>query len=173
MIDIENMKLVSETDPVLMQECSEFKFEEPVFDAELFSKKLHDVMVKHDGLGLSANQVGIPVRAFAMRVDAGAPFVLFNPKIVSVSDNIISMKEGCLSFPLLYMSVKRPDAVRIRFRTFEGEIKTQQFIGMSARVALHEMDHMDGITFTHSKVTSSFEMQRAVRKRMILKRKVK
>ena len=81
------------------------------------------------------------------------------------------MKEGCLSFPLLFLNVKRPDSVRLRYQTETGETVTNQFIGMTARIALHEMDHMNGVVFTSR--ASQFEAQRALRKRMILKRKVK
>ena len=127
-------------------------------------------MKKNDGLDLSANQVGYPYRVFAVRTDE-APLVLFNPRLVDVSDNIIPMKEGCLSFPLLYLNVKRPDRVRIRFQYYDGETTTKQFIGMSARVVQHEYDHMEGKVFLTK--ASSMETQRALRKRMILKRKVK
>lgn len=165
------LQLISETDEILKKAQENFDFSNPPYDPKEFAVKLHECMVKNNGLGLSACQVGIPYRAFAMRVDNGEPYVLFNPKVVSQSDNLISMKEGCLSFPLLYMNVKRPDSVRIRYQTYTGETKTNQFIGMSARVALHEMDHMEGITYMNR--ATSFELQRATRKRMILKRKVK
>lgn len=165
------LQLISETDEILKKAQENFDFSNPPYDPKDLAFKLDECMKKHNGLGLSACQVGIPLRVFALRVDGDEPYVLFNPKIVSQSDNLISMKEGCLSFPLLYMNVKRPDAVRIRYQTYTGEIKTQQFIGMSARVALHEMDHMEGVTYLNR--ASSFELQRATRKRMILKRKVK
>jgi peptide deformylase len=96
--------------------------------------------------------------------------VIFNPRIVDHSDKLISMKEGCLSFPLLYLNVKRPDRIRIRYQYHDGETTTQQFIGMTARIVLHEYDHMEGKVFTQK--ASSFEKERALRKRMILKRKV-
>jgi peptide deformylase len=80
------------------------------------------------------------------------------------------MKEGCLSFPLLYLSVKRPDKIRLRHQFYDGQTTTQQFIGMTARIVLHEYDHMEGKVFTQT--ASSFEKDRALRKRMILKRKV-
>jgi peptide deformylase len=99
------------------------------------------------------------------------PITLFNPRIVDVSEEEVLMKEGCLSFPLLYLNVKRPDRVRIRFQKEDGETVTETFIGMSARIALHEYDHMDGKVFTQK--ASKFESQRAIRKRMILQRKVK
>jgi peptide deformylase len=115
-------------------------------------------------------QVGHPYRVFAMRNDKD-PIVLFNPRIVFQSENILSMKEGCLSFPLLFLSVKRPDSIRIRYQTWENTTDTSTFIGMTARVALHEYDHLEGKLFTQ--VASSFEVERSKRKRMILQRKVK
>ncbi len=171
MIELKELHLIPETSGILTQMQGEFDFNNPVYDPKELAYKLNDCMIKNNGLGLSACQVGIPFKVFVMRVNDPEPLALFNPRIVNVSENEVSMKEGCLSYPLLYMNVKRPDAVRIRFQTADGETKTQQFIGMSARVSLHEMDHMEGITYTNR--ASSFELQRATRKRMILKRKVK
>ena len=165
-----NLEFVPETSPILMQECKEFDFDNPPFDPKEFAQALHDKMIKSDGLGLSANQVGIPYRVFVMRT-GNKPFAVFNPKVVDMSDKEISMKEGCLSYPLLYLSVKRPDSIRIRFQNEEGETRTEKFIGMTARIAQHEFDHMVGKVYTEQ--ASAFETQRAMRKRMILKRKVK
>ena len=165
------MKLVSETDPILLQKCDDFDFDNPPYDPEKFALNLYNTMVNNDGLGLSACQVGHPYRVFAMRTNAENPLVLFNPRIVDQSDKLVSMKEGCLSFPLLYLNVKRPDRVRIRYQEFTGQTITDVFIGMSARVALHEYDHLEGKVFTQ--VASNFETQRALRKRMILKRRLK
>jgi len=165
-----NLEFVSETSPVLLQECKEFDFNNPPFDPKEFAQALHDKMIKSDGLGLSANQVGKPYRVFVMRTGE-EPYAVFNPKIVDTSDRELVMKEGCLSFPLLYLNVKRPDAVRIRFQNEIGETRTEQFIGMTARIAQHEFDHMNGKVYTQK--ASAFETHRALRKRMILKRKVK
>ena len=165
------MKLIPETSPLLLQKCENFDFDNPPFNPEEFAIELYNTMVKNDGLGLSACQVGYPYRVFTMRTNSENPMVLFNPRIVDVSENMVSMKEGCLSFPLLYLNVKRPDYVRIRYKEFTGETLTDTFIGMSARVALHEYDHLEGKVFTS--VASSFETQRAMRKRMILQRKVR
>jgi peptide deformylase len=166
------MKLVAENDPILTQTCQNYDFDNPPFDnAQQFAIDLYNTMVKNDGLGLSACQVGYPYRVFAMRTNSENPLVLFNPRIVDVSDKMVSMKEGCLSFPLLYLNVKRPDYVRVRYQEFTGQTITDVFIGMSARVALHEYDHLEGKVFTS--VASSFETQRAMRKRMILQRRVR
>jgi peptide deformylase len=164
-----DMKLVAETDPILFKPCEEFDFSNPPFDPKEFADSLYETMVKSDGLGLSANQVGHSLRVFAMRSDPA--IVLFNPRIVDTSDNLINMKEGCLSFPLLFLNVKRPDNVRVRFQDHTGETRTELFIGMTARIVLHEYDHLEGKVFTAK--ASTFESQRALRKRMILQRKVR
>jgi len=96
------LNLVSETSPVLLQECKEFDFNNPPFDPKEFAQALHDKMIKNDGLGLSANQVGQPYRVFVMRTSE-KPYAVFNPKIVDVSDKELTMKEGCLSFPLFFL----------------------------------------------------------------------
>jgi len=173
MIDINEvgLKLVEESSGILTQTCGDFDFQDPMVDPKELAQKLHFHMIRNDGLGISACQIGIPLRAFAMRIEQDTPFVLFNPRIVNVSEKEIPMKEGCLSFPLLFLNVRRPDAVRLRYQTETGETVTNQFIGMTARIALHEMDHMNGVVFTSR--ASQYVTQRALRKRMILKRKVK
>ncbi len=165
-----NVELVPESATVLHEECLNFDFKNPPYDPKELAQALHNKMVKSDGLGLSANQVGQPYRVFVMRTGE-KPYAVFNPRIVDVSDKELTMKEGCLSFPLLYLNVKRPDSVRIRFQDESGETRTEKFIGMTARIALHEFDHMLGKVYTQK--ASQYETQRAIRKRMILKRKVK
>ena len=164
------MKLVSENSAVLHEPCQEFSFDTPPYEPKEFAESLYNTMAKHDGLGLSANQVGYPLRVMAMRNDED-PMVLFNPRIVDISQKEVSMKEGCLSYPLLYLNVKRPDYVRVRYTNWEGKTDTQTFIGTSCRIFLHEFDHLESKVFTAK--ASSFESQRALRKRQILQRKVK
>ena len=164
------MKLVSENSSMLLEECKLFDFLKPPYDPKEFAESLYNTMARHDGLGLSANQVGFPYRVFAMRND-NDPIVLFNPKIIFQSETLVSMKEGCLSFPLLFLSVKRSDSIRMRYQTWEGVTDTSTFIGMSARIALHEYDHLEGKLFTQA--ASYFEAERAKRKRMIAQRRIK
>lgn len=164
------MKLVPENSEILFRQCDEFDFQNPPFDPKEFAESLYETMKRYDGLGLSANQVGYPYRVFAVRTDE-KPLIIFNPRIVNRSSKFLTMKEGCLSYPLLYLNVKRPDSVRVRFQFYDGQTTTHQFIGMTARIVLHEYDHMEGKNFTQ--LASKFETERAKRKRMILKRKVK
>jgi len=133
-------------DVCLNKVCEDFNFKEPPFDPIEFSHEIMKFMYEKNGLGLAANQVGVPYRIFAMR---GAPenFVCFNPKIVGSSTDQIVLEEGCLSYPGLLVKIKRPSMIRVRFNTPNGEVETRQFIGMSARVFQHEYDHLDGIRF--------------------------
>lgn len=140
------MKLVQKTDPVLTAVCHPVDFANPPFDLVQFAHDLVKCMYDNNGIGLSANQVGVPYRIFAMR---GSPenFVCINPRVVMPSEEVIALEEGCLSYPGLFVKIKRPRHVRVRFMTPNGETRTETFTGMSARCFLHEMEHMDGEVF--------------------------
>jgi peptide deformylase len=137
------MKLVEYNDPILTKVCNVFDFSNPPFDPIEFSHELVKFMYDNNGLGLAANQVGVPYSVFAMR---GNPdnFVCFNPKVISYSENYVSLEEGCLSRKGLIVKVKRPDSIRVRFNTPNGDVRTETFLGITARVFQHEMDHMNG-----------------------------
>jgi peptide deformylase len=102
-----------------------------------------EFMYDNNGLGLAANQVGLPYRMFVMR---GSPenFACFNPRIVSESAEVESVEESCLSFPGLVVKVKRPKSIRARFTMPNGETRTEPFVGITARVFQHELDHLEG-----------------------------
>jgi len=140
------MNLVKSNDPILTTPCQQFNFQAPPFEPIEFAKDLIAFMYESNGIGLAANQVGVPYRVFAMR---GAPenFVCFNPKVVQPSETLISLEEGCLTFPGLTVKIKRPQHIRVRFQTPNGDTLTKQFTGMTARIFQHELDHLDGIVF--------------------------
>lgn len=133
-------------DRYLLEECEEFNFKDPPFDPIEFSQNMIKFVYENNALGVAANQVGVPYRIFAMR---GSPenFVCFNPKIVQPSEAEVTLEEGCLSYPGLVVKVKRPQHIRVRFSTPNGETMTKQFTGMSARVFQHECEHLDGVRF--------------------------
>lgn len=141
-----NLKLVPPNDPILTKPCDVFDFSNPPIDPIEFAKDLIKTMYDSNGIGLSANQVGIPYRVFAMR---GAPenFVCFNPKLVQPSEMEVILEEGCLTYQGLLVKIKRPQHIRVRFTTPNGETLTKQFTGMTARTFQHELDHLDGIIF--------------------------
>ena len=140
------MKLVSKDDPILTQKCEPIDLTEPPFDLIEFSQELVKFMYDNNGVGLAANQVGVPYRIFAMR---GAPqnFVCINPRIVQPSEQLITLEESCLTFTGLYVKIKRSQHVRVRFITPNGDVRTDTFTGMTARIFQQQMDYLDGILY--------------------------
>lgn len=155
------MNLIESNNPILHTPCDEFDFASPPFEPIEFAKELVAYMYKKEGLGLAANQVGVPYRIFAMR---GEPenFVMFNPRIVAFSDEEDYIIEGCLTYPNLYVKIKRPIHVRVRFTLPNGETRTQQFTGATARTIQHEIDHLNGEVFYNK--ASRYHRDMALRK---------
>ena len=140
------MNLVNHNDPILTRMCEDFDFSNPPFDPIEFAKDLVKHMYDWNGIGLAANQVGVPYRVFAMR---GMPenFVCFNPRIVDATTEEISLEEGCLSYPGLIVKVKRPKSIKVRFAMPNGDVRTDTFTGMTSRTFLHELDHLNGVLY--------------------------
>lgn len=140
------MNIVDSSDPILRQKTQQFDFNTPPFEPVEFAQQLVKTMYDNNGLGLAANQVGFPYAIFAMR---GHPenFVCFNPRIIWTDDETIVLEEGCVSFPNLFVRIKRPRSIRVRFQTPNGEVRTDRFEGISARIFQHELDHLNGVIF--------------------------
>lgn len=162
-------ELVDERDPVLFNETEKFDFDNPPMDPEQLALDLIETMNHHEGYGLSANQIGLPYSVFVMK-GAGINYVCFNPRIVSSSDEEILLEEGCLSFPHLFIKIKRPRHVRLRFFTANGHVETKQYTGMTARVVQHELDHLDGVTFLNR--ATKFHKDQGINKRKKLIRRL-
>ena len=163
-------KLLHESDQILHQEPGTWIFDPPQADTKIMHKIMIENMVYHQGLGLSANQIGMPVKVFAMRVDdSDQAIVCFNPVIIKESDETVMMKEGCLSFPSLYLNIKRPAQIDGQYQNADGDIIDVHYEGLAARIFHHEMDHMKGETFI-DKVNKVF-LQSARRKQKKLLRK--
>ena len=138
--------------------------------ASELAKLLIENMYHHYGIGLSANQIGIPSRAFAMLVD-NTPIVCFNPKILEESKEWIYDKEGCLSYPALVLKIKRPKAIAVTYQDQDSQQMLASFSDLSSRCFCHEMEHMDGYTFLDH--VSEFQLRAARKKQKKLLRKVK
>ena len=163
-------KLLHESDPILNKEPVLWRFDPPQADAERMYRIMIENMVYHRGLGLSANQIGMPVKVFAMRVDdSDHSIVCFNPEIIKESDETVVMKEGCLSFPSLYLNISRPKIIEAQYQNAGGDKINVHFEGLAARIFHHEMDHMKGETFINE-VNRVF-LQSARRKQKKLLRK--
>lgn len=152
------MKLVAAGSGDLTTPCEDFDFNGPQ-DAKNLAETLIETMEYHKGIGLAANQVGLPWRVF---VTAGDPYAVFNPKLIDTSDEQIVLEEGCLTYPGLYVKIKRPKHIRVRFTDLNGETKTEKYTGMTARIFLHEMEHLDGGTFYNN--ATKFHKDQAFRR---------
>jgi peptide deformylase len=134
------------TDPEkLMTPLETFSFTHPPVDPVALANVLIESMIKENGLGISANQLGYPYRVFVLH--SNPTLVCFNPKIIDCSEEQILLEEGCLSFPNLFVKIKRPRKIRVRFTDAHGHTHTKVLDGMSARVFLHEYDHLEGVIF--------------------------
>ena len=133
-------------------------------DREKVKQDLIDSMEHYQGVGLSANQIGIPERVFIMYEDVNTRKILtcFNPKILELSKEQILMDEGCLTYPGIWLKVKRPYAVKFEYEDEKGEKHEKEFIGLSSRIFQHEYDHMEGTDFTHK--VSRLKIERAMKK---------
>lgn len=139
------LKLVKEDDLILTEMAEDWSFEVDGDPAELV-KEITRLMFLHNGIGLSASQCGVKKRIFIMGNEEEL-IACINPKIISLSDQRILGEEGCLSFPGMWLKVKRPASVVASYQTVTGEVKEEEFYGLRARVFLHEFDHLMGITF--------------------------
>jgi peptide deformylase len=126
-------------------------------------------MKANRGLGLSANQCGLPYRVFVLWSEK--PFVCFNPRIIDKTSETTMLEEGCLSFPHLIVKIKRPSAIKVRFQDAFGEMHTEKFTGMTARAFQHELDHMDGVTY-HTRA-NKIHLERALNQQKNLVRQLK
>src|SRR5829696_8513835 len=128
---------------------------EPIKDITDEIRRLADDMLEtmYDapGVGLAAIQIGIPVRMVTMDVsksdDERQPMVLINPEILWASEEKRVYEEGCLSIPEYYEEVERPDRVRFRYTTLDGETVEQEAGGLMATCVQHEIDHLNGVLF--------------------------
>lgn len=107
------------------------------------------VMLENNGIGLAANQVGINKTMFVMKNTQGKIVEVINPVIISVDGNVM-MKEGCLSFPKVYLDVYRPAVVELRYVNRSGEKIHATAEELDARCILHEYEHLTGKTFLNS-----------------------
>lgn len=139
------MDLVPRDHNLLTTELEPFDFSNPPTDPIQLAKDLTETMLHYNGIGLAANQVGLPYRVFVIK--SNPIIACFNPKIVSINGEHVDLEEGCLTFPNYYVKIRRPKQIRVRYTQPNGNIVTHIYEGMTARIFQHEMDHLDGILF--------------------------
>ena len=114
------------------------------------SKILIDSMIHHNGVGLSANQIGISERVFVMirDIEYNEIIVCFNPRIIKTYKEEVEMEEGCLSYPDLYLNISRPKKIIVKYEDVDKKTHKLKLDGLASRIFQHEYDHMEGDNFT-------------------------
>jgi len=143
------MKIVKFPNAMLRKSMPAFDFNNPVMDPVELETDMIEAMLALDGIGLAANQVGIETRVFVMghRDNPDAAQAFFNPVVTDNTEDIADMEEGCLSFPGIYVKVKRPTKIKARWQNSRGEFEEGEFDGYNCKCFLHEYDHLEGIVF--------------------------
>ena len=149
------LELIPPTDPRVQSAIAPFNDDmlkdEDVKNRQELSDAMFETMKKYGGIGLSANQVGLPFNMFVLGdhpdVEKGLKMTCFNPIIISSSVEEETMKEGCLTFPFVFLNITRPRKVVVKYEDENGDLKEGSLDGMISRVFQHEYDHMLGKTF--------------------------
>ena len=179
---MEELKLIPPTDPRVQTAIAPFQEdmlkEEGFKDRKELSDKMFDAMKKYGGIGLSANQVGLPFNMFVLgdhpEVEKNLKMTCFNPMIISSSVEEETMKEGCLTFPFVFLNITRPRKVVVKYEDENGDLKEGSLDGMISRVFQHEYDHMLGKTFVDGISKMKLDMAyKKAQKQMNRYRKIK
>jgi peptide deformylase len=143
-------------------------------DIKLLSQDMFEIMRNNSGIGLAGPQIGINKKIVAINFDAKnydmseiptpgeallipqMPLTLINPEIISFSDTLVSVEEGCLSVPDIYASVVRSSSIELRATLLNGEFVNLECGGWLAIVLQHEIDHLNGIVFIDRLTKSEF-----------------
>ena len=162
-----NLQLLEENNPQLLEVSEEWDFRLDGSPEELV-RAMSKFMSDNGGVGLAAPQLGIKKRIFIMG-NFTKLVACINPKIVSLSEERDNDLEGCLSFPDLFMKVKRPSSAVVQYNTVSGELVERELTGFECRVFLHEYDHLIGVTFNQRVGDLSFKMAKDKRKKELKK----
>lgn len=163
-----NLQLLPEGDPKLLEVSEPWDFEVDGDPTELVTE-MSKFMTANGGIGLAAPQLGINKRIFIMG-NFTKLVACINPMIVSLSDERVLDLEGCLSFPDLWLKVKRPPTCVVQYHNTDGVQVERELEGMEARVFLHEFDHLMGVTFDQRAGNTTLMMAREKRKKELKKR---
>ena len=163
LVEYEIYELVDFYDAILREPTVPFKFEsiEDNKRAHYMAFSMAETLGKLEGLGLSANQVGLKERVCAINM-GNEIWTMFNPEIVSHSMVPSSYQEGCLSYPGLYLKVERWETITVKFQAINGEWVQETFSGMTAVCIQHELDHLNGVLYTDK--VSKLKLEQAKKK---------
>lgn len=162
------MNIVLYGHPILKEKSSEVEDIDDSLRDTL--NEMIKLMRKANGVGLAANQVGINKRFFVLEVD-GLIKRIINPEILEFGDKITEYEEGCLSIPMIYKKVNRPETIKVKYKNENEEEVIEDLDGMWSRAFQHEFDHIEGILFVEK--LSLIDKRLITKKLEILKRDFK
>ena len=154
-------KLLESDNPILkvkLEDCN------PELNRQEIKDNLIETMQHYEGIGLSANQVGVMERVFVMynHVETKQIIACFNPKIIKEGEEKVLIDEGCLSFPGLWVKVNRSETIEVEYEDENGEKVQRELYGLQSRIFQHEYDHMEGSNFTEK--VSKLKLDMAIKK---------
>ena len=165
------LKLVKAPNITLKSKASDWVFtsQQDYDNAAQVEREMIEIMQTNNGRGLAANQVGLLSRVFVIQLVGEEPKAMFNPRVLSTSDNLVLGEEGCLSFPDLWLDVKRPSSIEAAYLDKTGKECIIELSDINARCFLHELDHLDGVCFTDK--VGAIKLAMAIKKQKQKKRK--
>jgi peptide deformylase len=141
------MQLIKHPNPILKQQAENWDFKNHV-NAAVIEREMLETMNAHSGIGLAGNQVGLLRRVFVMKLSDGRELGCFNPWIMIGDNDLKEDTEGCLSFTNLWLKVERHNKITAAYLDNTGKQCIIELEGLDSRCFQHELDHLDGITFT-------------------------
>jgi peptide deformylase len=164
---IDPLPLFGEEYPMLLTPMPEYDRGFPNKSLVTLAKRLKMTMKLYAGLGLSANQCGVAERMFVIGTEE-FQLVCINPKVIDQGP-VVKDKEGCLSYPALFLNVDRPSWIEAEFTDEFGDVNQVKLHGLSARCFLHELDHLNGIRYTNHVKPLALKMARQRATKMVKK----
>ena len=143
-------KLVYVPNPLLRQKADKIK---SVGNNEIeIAKKMMQIMLEAPGVGLAANQIGILKQIVTIffvdqETKEQIQYTLFNPNIISYSQEKIIMEEGCLSLPEQFAEIERPQNIELEYLDENNKLIKKEVSGVESRILQHEIDHLSGKLF--------------------------
>ncbi|MGL6073198.1 MAG: peptide deformylase [Fimbriiglobus sp.] len=120
-------------------------------DLQIAAGEMLELMYKHEGLGLAAQQVGLDIQILVINFAGDAnekdqEVVAINPVILETKGGVKD-REGCLSFPGLYQDIRRAETIKVQAYGLDGKSFEMVCSGLAARIWQHEIDHLNGMLF--------------------------
>lgn len=141
------MNLLYYPNEMLSKTLNEVDINNLDFDPKEIKSNMLDIMLSYMGIGLAANQVGLDKRLFVMGNTRDDAVLCINPTVLQYTEEKELDVEGCLSFPGIELKIQRPKDILIEYYDENLELTRTVASGYSARLYLHELDHLNGITF--------------------------